>query len=290
MIRPLRLLILVLLLCVPLIAQENTTPPPADDIPSLDEEETDSVTETDTPAPEEESPEGPKSDTSSDSDDSSSEEYDPLSDEAMSAEEPAPNSTNGTQDEEAESAVPKERESPDVFKGSTEKKKGADYYYTYLGGMLNLGGSNIWYSDWVGDVQQENECSAITAAPMVTCLLMAPPFIGQADLGFRFNFSDDSYATFFHTTMDTKLKYSYEVVRRLSVCGGLGFYFEFAPASETYRGAGLLVPLGGFYELSSSMILLLDIDLGVGNYGKGTESGKFSYGISAGAAYKMGNL
>ena len=179
-----------------------------------------------------------------------------------------------------------EKRDPETFSGGDRSTR----YYTYIGTTVSAGFNSISYSGWEDDKQSSIEESGFYFFPAVCAFIIASPLMGQFNLGFAVNLNDSELTSIYHVKADARIKYLYKENLPVTLTGGAGFYIEMPPSSEKYDGGGALITLGLLHPLSSDWSLLCDFDLGYGYFGKGSEGRKLTYGITIGAAAKVGNL
>ncbi|MBN2435283.1 MAG: hypothetical protein JXK07_08470 [Spirochaetes bacterium] len=200
---------------------------------------------------------------------------------------PETDSDDETQDSNSTNDYPViENKEPETFSGEDRKTR----YYTYIGSTVSAGFNSISYSGWESGEQSSIEESGYYFFPSVCAFIIAPPLMGQFNLGFAINLNDSELTSINHVKADARIKYMYNENLPVTLTGGAGFFIEMPPASEKYDGGGALITLGLLHPLSSDWSLLCDFDLGYGYFGKGSEGRKLTYGITIGAAAKVGNL
>lgn len=195
------------------------------------------------------------------------------------------------------------QEVDDLLPEETQEQKGAPTtdrksdglpksFYTYLGSSLSFGGNNTTFSGWHTGKNQEIRESGLYGSIGATLIIIAEPLMGQATLAYSGIFNDTQLTSLYCARFENRIKYIYNSSSLpVAFTAGIGFYGEFSPASQPYNASvGAILAIGALYPLSNSWSLFSDFDLCYGTFAIGNNSRRLSYGISAGAATKVGNL
>jgi hypothetical protein len=164
-----------------------------------------------------------------------------------------------------------------------------ELYYTFAGICAEGGFSSFKRNGWLGTRQGTVKKKGIYYAPGIMLGTYVGNMCGEFRWLFLMNSTSDKGSKINYSLYSATGKYLFKTSPLLDLTLGLGVYFEGAPASKPYNGAGGEVTAGGILNMSgeSDWKIVGDIRFRYGFFGEG-KSSKMNYGIAAGVTRKFG--
>ena len=165
-----------------------------------------------------------------------------------------------------------------------------ELFFTYAGLVAEGGYSKVSRSGWMGDHQGTEKSTGYYYAPGLLFDVYVRDFAGEFRGLFMMNSSSDSKAKINHGLYDATAKYLFHATPHLDLTAGLGVYFEGAPSTKSYNGAGGQATLGLIlgYTGRWDWKFVCDARFRYGYFGQDGKSSKMNAGFSVGVTRKVG--
>ncbi len=165
-----------------------------------------------------------------------------------------------------------------------------ELFFTYAGLTAEGGYSKVTRKGWMGDHEGTKKSTGYYYAPGVMFDVYVKDFAGEFRGLFMMNSSSDSGAKINHALYDATAKYLFHTTPLLDFTAGLGVYFEGAPSSKSYSGAGGQATAGIIFGYTSrwDWKLVCDARFRYGFFGQNAKSSKLNTGFSLGVTRKVG--
>jgi hypothetical protein len=176
-----------------------------------------------------------------------------------------------------------------LFDPPKTEKTESDLFFTYAGAFGAGGYSKVWYTGWVNDSETSTNASGSYYAGGVMLDVFVREIIGEFRIAYMANNSSYDNAKVMCASYSAAAKYTFPVSSIVDFTAGGGLYFEGAPASRSYSGAGGEALFGVIFTLKSWDIkCICDASVRYGFFGQDGKSKKLNVGGSLGVTRKVG--
>lgn len=166
-----------------------------------------------------------------------------------------------------------------------------ELFFTYIGLTAGGGYTSVKSSEWVeGKGETSYSATGYTAQTGLLLDAYVTDFAGEFRAVFDYSGISDSRVKVHHATYATNIKYCYPITPSIDLTTGLGVYFEGAPASRSYNGAGGEYTLGSVFKMSGrwDWKIVCDVAFRYGFFGNEAKGKKLFVGGSIGVTQKVG--
>jgi hypothetical protein len=165
-----------------------------------------------------------------------------------------------------------------------------DLFYTYAGICMSGGYSKVTRNGWINGAEGTKKSTGYYAAPGLMLDIYAHELSGEFKWLFTYNNLSDKDAIVQHSFYSATAKYNFSMTPFFDLTTGLGVYFEGAPSTKSYSGAGGELTAGCVFNYSGAwdMKILFDLSARYGFFGQDAKSKKFNTGASLGVTKKVG--
>jgi hypothetical protein len=172
---------------------------------------------------------------------------------------------------------------------SPQFKPENDLFFTYAGAFVSGGYSKVSYTGFTGDTETTKKSTGSFFAGGAMLDVFVRDIIGDFRIAYMFDKTSDSRAKINHTFYSAGGKYLFHATSVIGLTAGGGLYFEGAPASRSYNGAGGEVSCGALFDLADwNMKIHTDLSARYGFFGQAAKSNKMQMGGSLGVTRKVG--
>ena len=174
--------------------------------------------------------------------------------------------------------------------GQTPVKAADELFYTYAGICMSGGYSQVSREGWMGGSEGTKNSTGYYAASGLMLDIYVREISGEFKWLFTYNSLSDKGAVVQHSFYSATAKYNFTMTPLFDLTTGLGVYFEGAPSTKSYSGAGGEITAGCVMNYSGSwdMKFLFDLSARYGFFGQDAKSKKFNTGASFGVTKKVG--
>jgi hypothetical protein len=169
-------------------------------------------------------------------------------------------------------------------------KSADDLFYTYAGICMSGGYSQVSREGWIDGAEGTKNSTGYYAATGLMLDIYVREISGEFKWLFTYNNLSDKDAVVQHSFYSATAKYNFTMTPLFDLTTGLGVYFEGAPSTKSYSGAGGEITAGCVMNYSGSwdMKFLFDLSARYGFFGQDAKSKKFNTGASIGVTKKVG--
>lgn len=172
---------------------------------------------------------------------------------------------------------------------SQQFKPENDLFFTYAGAFGSGGYSNVSRTGFDGETETTKKSTGSFFAGGIMLDVFVRDIIGDFRVAYMFDSSSDKQAQINHTFYSAGGKYLFRATSVIGLTAGGGLYFEGAPASRSYNGAGGEFSCGALFDLADwNMKVHTDFSARYGFFGQDAKSKKMQLGGSIGITRKVG--